>query len=153
MTDAISETVEHPFGTLKTRMGATHSPNEASAQGCHRDGTPRYTAKTHSGRSATYSITSSAWPRTCWLWVTSMYGVVSALCPLSPSSKAAAAVADRRGSLGPQADSRCGNVPDAIDAIACNIAGLGVFGPSVEGLTLISPLHHAVVAFHGGPVA
>ena len=32
------ETVEHPFGTLKMRMGATHFLMKTSAEGRHRDG-------------------------------------------------------------------------------------------------------------------
>ena len=31
------ETAEHPFGTLKMRMGATHFSDEAPAEGCDRD--------------------------------------------------------------------------------------------------------------------
>ena len=35
------ETVEHPFGTLKMRMGATHFFVQDAAQGCDRDGAVR----------------------------------------------------------------------------------------------------------------
>ena len=104
---------------------------------------PDFAAMRRSFRCASYVLASVA-----------LYSISSTVAALAQNvPRAAAAVADRRGSLGPQAGSRCGNVPDAVEAIACNIAGLVVFRPSVEGLTLISPLHHAIVAFHGGPVA
>jgi hypothetical protein len=32
------ETVEHPFGTMKARMGATHFSNETPTEGSNRDG-------------------------------------------------------------------------------------------------------------------
>ena len=35
------ETVEHPFGTIKARMGATHFPDEDDAARRHRDGAAR----------------------------------------------------------------------------------------------------------------
>ena len=35
------ETVEHPFGTMKARMGATHFLNEDLAEGRDRDGALR----------------------------------------------------------------------------------------------------------------
>jgi hypothetical protein len=36
-----AETVEHPFGTINARMGATHFPDEDAATGCRRDGVAR----------------------------------------------------------------------------------------------------------------
>jgi hypothetical protein len=41
------ETAEHPFATLKMRMGAT-LPDEASAKGRHRDGATRVGLQSHS---------------------------------------------------------------------------------------------------------
>src|SRR5262249_54146608 len=32
------ETIEHPFGTMKMRMGATHFLTKTLPQGCHRNG-------------------------------------------------------------------------------------------------------------------
>ena len=42
------ETAEHPFGTLKMD-GSDTLPDEASAQGRHRDGTPRARLQSHPG--------------------------------------------------------------------------------------------------------
>src|SRR6266496_4328156 len=41
------ETVEHPFGTIKARMGATHYLDEDAAAGCLRDGTTRFGLQPH----------------------------------------------------------------------------------------------------------
>ena len=41
------ETVEHPFGTLKMRMGATHFLMKTSAKGRHRDGAARARLQSH----------------------------------------------------------------------------------------------------------
>ena len=43
------ETAEHPFATLKMRMGATHFLNEAPAEGGHRDGPARAGLQPHAG--------------------------------------------------------------------------------------------------------
>ena len=43
------ETVEHPFGTLKMRMGGDALPDEAPAEGCHRDGVARVRLQSHPG--------------------------------------------------------------------------------------------------------
>ena len=41
------ETAEHPFGTLKMRMGATHFLMERLPQGCHRNGATRARLQPH----------------------------------------------------------------------------------------------------------
>jgi hypothetical protein len=41
------ETVEHPFGTIKARMGATHFLAKTSNAGCLRDGTTRSGLQSH----------------------------------------------------------------------------------------------------------
>ena len=41
------ETVEHPFGTLKMRMGATHFLMKTAAEGRHRDGAARARLQPH----------------------------------------------------------------------------------------------------------
>ena len=43
------ETVEHPFGTIKARMGATHFLNEDAATRGHRDGITRARLQSHAG--------------------------------------------------------------------------------------------------------
>jgi len=53
------ETVEHPFGTLKMRMGGDALPDEAPAEGRHRSGTPRarlqpYPRDEHHGHPAAH---------------------------------------------------------------------------------------------------
>ena len=41
------ETVEHPFGTMKARMGATHFLMKTPAEGCDRDVPARTRPKSH----------------------------------------------------------------------------------------------------------
>jgi Transposase DDE domain len=41
------ETVEHPFGTIKARMGSNPLPDEDVATRCHRDGTARAGLQSH----------------------------------------------------------------------------------------------------------
>jgi hypothetical protein len=41
------ETVEHPFGAIKARMGTTHFLMKTAASGCHRDGSARAGLQSH----------------------------------------------------------------------------------------------------------